>query len=74
MLEEENSYFKNVVREAIDDLLQNGVATVFIEDQVKAIKRKIEDVNVKYDGTFYKLSIDETQRKKLKKEKKKKND
>ena len=54
-LEEENSYFKNVVRDAIDDLKHNKQAYVFYQEQVDAViqafKGKIE---VKEEeGVFY---------------------
>lgn len=54
-LEEENSYFKNVVRDALDDLKHNRQAYVFYIEQVDAVKKAfkgkikvIEDEGVYY--------------------------
>lgn len=73
MLEEENGYFRAVVKDAISDLTSSGVATVFLEEQANYIKKEIPTVKVKYDGTFYKLSITEEERKEIKRGRKKKN-
>ena len=58
-LEEENSYFKNVVRDALDDLKHNRQAYVFYQEQVDEIVKayqkelKIEEK----DGIFYLTDI-----------------
>ena len=58
-LEEENSYFKNVVRDALDDLKHNKQAYVFYIEQVDAVKKqfkgklKVEEV----EGVFYLTKI-----------------
>ena len=40
---EENSYFKAVVRDAIEDLQKTKSAYVFYQEQVDAVKEKIKD-------------------------------
>lgn len=58
-LEEENSYFKNVVRDALDDLKHNKQAYVFYIEQVDAVKQqfkgklKVEEI----EGVFYLTKI-----------------
>ena len=56
---EENSYFKVVVKDAINDLKHQGSAFVFFQEQVDAIKNIMKDTNIKvyYDGTFFKLTL-----------------
>ena len=57
---EENSYFKAVVRDAIEDLQKTKSVYVFYQEQVDAVKEKIKDkIDVSFDGTFYKLKIKE---------------
>ena len=57
---EENSYFKAVVRDAIEELQKTKSAYVFYQEQVDAVKEKIKDkIDVSFDGTFYKLKIKE---------------
>lgn len=41
-MEEENSYFKNVVKEALNDLKHNSQAYVFFIEQVKAVKEEFK--------------------------------
>ena len=54
-LEEENSYFKNVVRDAIDDLKHNRQAYVFYQEQVDAVIQAFKGkIKVKEaDGVYY---------------------
>ena len=54
-LEEENSYFKNVVRDAIDDLKHNRQAYVFYKEQVDAVIQAFKGkIKVKEEeGVFY---------------------
>lgn len=54
-LEEENSYFKNVVRDAIDDLKHNRQAYVFYQEQVDAVIQAFKGkIKVKEEeGVFY---------------------
>lgn len=55
---EENTYFKNVVKDAIKDLKSNKATYVFFQEQVDAIKEIMKcDLDINYDGTFYKVSI-----------------
>ena len=58
MLEEENTYFKNVVKDAVRDLKNNKVTYVFFQEQVDAVKEIInKEVKVSFDGTFYKIVL-----------------
>ena len=55
---EEDTYFKNVVKDAIRDLKSNRATYVFFQEQVYAIKEIMKcDLDISYDGTFYKVSI-----------------
>ena len=55
---EENTYFKNVVKDAIKDLKDNKATYVFFQEQVDAIKEIMKcDLDISYDGTLYKVSI-----------------
>lgn len=63
MLEEENAYFKNVVKDAISELKNRGSTVVFFQEQVDAIEQIFDiELNVEFDGTFYKLSIKEEEK------------
>lgn len=54
----ENTYFKNVVKDAIKDLKDNKATYVFFQEQVDAIKEIMKcDLDISYDGTLYKVSI-----------------
>ena len=54
----ENTYFKNVVKDAIKDLKSNKATYVFFQEQVDAIKEIMKcDLDISYDGTLYKVSI-----------------
>lgn len=76
MIEEENSYFKSVIRDAIstsfqtiylEDLNKYGIAYVFSMEQVNAIKSQVKyNVDINYDGSFYILKNEETQSKRKK--------
>ena len=67
MIEEENSYFKSVVRDAIEDLNKYGIAYVFSMEQVNAIKSQVKyNIDINYDGSFYILKNEETQSKRKK--------
>ena len=67
MIEEENSYFKSVIRDAIEDLNKNGIAYVFSMEQVNAIKSQVKyNIDINYDGSFYILKNEETQSKRKK--------
>lgn len=54
-LEEENSYFKNVVRDALDDLKHNKQAYVFYIEQVDAVKKAFKGKLkvVENEGVYY---------------------
>ena len=55
---EGNTYFKNVVNDAIKDLKSNKATYVFFQEQVDAIKEIMKcDLDISYDGTLYKVSI-----------------
>ena len=55
---EGNTYFKNVVKDAIKDLENNKATYVFFQEQVDAIKEIMKcDLDISYDGTLYKVSI-----------------
>ena len=55
---EGDTYFKNVVKDAIRDLKSNKATYVFFQEQVDAIKEIMKcDLDISYDGTFYKVSI-----------------
>ena len=62
---EENSYFKSVVKDAISDLKHNGSAFVFFQEQVDAVKSIMKDINIQvhYDGTFFKLTLNKEENK-----------
>lgn len=53
--EEENGYFKNVVKDALADLKSNKKAYVFFIEQVKAVREKfIGKLEVEEkDGIYY---------------------
>ena len=55
---EENTYFKNVIKDAVRDLKSNKVTYVFFQEQVDAVKQIInKEVKVSFDGTFYKIAL-----------------
>lgn len=55
---DENTYFKNVVKDAVRDLKNNKVTYVFFQEQVDAVKKIInKEVKVSFDGTFYKIVL-----------------
>lgn len=57
-LEDENVYFKNVVKDAIKDLKKHKVAYVFYQEQVDAIKDILNcELKVKFDGTFFEIKL-----------------
>ena len=62
---EENSYFKIVVKDAINDLKHQGSAFVFFQEQVDAVKSIMKDINIQvhYDGTFFKLTLNKEENK-----------
>ena len=54
----ENTYFKNVVKDAVEDLKYKGTTYVFFQEQVDAVKQIInKEVKVSFDGTFYKIVL-----------------
>lgn len=55
MIEEENSYFRSVVKDALDDLKKNKRAYVFYEEQVQAVKELFKGKLIveKKDDMFY---------------------
>lgn len=60
---EENTYFKNVVKDAISELKSRGNTVVFFQEQVDAIENLFDkELSVEFDGTFYKLSIKEEEK------------
>ena len=55
---DENTYFKNVVKDAVRDLKNNKVTYVFFQEQVDAVKQIInKEIKVSFDGTFYKIVL-----------------
>ena len=62
---EENSYFKIVVKDAINDLKHQGSAFVFFQEQVDAVKNIMKNINIQvhYDGTFFRLTLNKEERK-----------
>jgi|GEM_PF-5352734 hypothetical protein len=55
---EENTYFKNVVKDAVEELKDKGNTYVFFQEQVDAVKQIInKEVKVSFDGTFYKIVL-----------------
>ena len=55
---EENTYFKNVVKDAVEELKDKGATYVFFQEQVDAVKQIInKEVEVSFDGTFYKIAL-----------------
>lgn len=55
---EENTYFKNVVKDAVEELKDKGNTYVFFQEQVDAAKQIInKEVKVSFDGTFYKIVL-----------------
>lgn len=55
---EENTYFKNVVKDAVAELKDKGTTYVFFQEQVDAVKQIInKEVKVSFDGTFYKIAL-----------------
>lgn len=58
-LEEENSYFKNVVRDALDDLKHNRQAYVFYQEQVEEVKKQFKGkIKVKEEEGIYYLTLE----------------
>lgn len=59
VIEEENSYFKNVVKDAVKDLKNEKKAYVFYTEQVDAVKEIYKGkIKVKEeDGIFYLTKI-----------------
>lgn len=63
---EENSYFKSVVKDALNDLKDNGNAFVFFQEQVDAIRSLIkEEIEVKNDGTFFIITLKNFKKKRI---------
>lgn len=58
-MEEENNYFKNVIKDALDDLKNNKKAYVFYEEQVQAVKELFKGKLLveKKDDIFYLTAI-----------------
>ena len=53
-----DTYFKNVVKDAVEDLKYKGTTYVFFQEQVDAVKQIInKEVKVSFDGTFYKIVL-----------------
>lgn len=60
--EEENSYFRNVVRDALDDLKHNRQAYVFYIEQVEEVKKQFkgkEEIKVEEKEGIYYLTLEE---------------
>ena len=54
MEQEETSYFKHVVLDAVHDLKKDGIGYCFNSDQVEAIQQRIDCVVYKVeDGIYY---------------------
>lgn len=55
---EGDTYFKNVVKDAVEELKDKGATYVFFQEQVDAVKQIInKEVKVSFDGTFYKIVL-----------------
>ena len=53
-----DTYFKNVVKDAVEELKDKGATYVFFQEQVDAVKQIInKEVKVSFDGTFYKIVL-----------------
>ena len=53
-----DTYFKNVVKDAVEELKDKGATYVFFQEQVDAVKQMInKEVKVSFDGTFYKIVL-----------------
>ena len=53
-----DTYFKNVVKDAVEELKDKGATYVFFQEQVDAVKQIInKEVEVSFDGTFYKIAL-----------------
>ena len=65
---EENSYFRNVIKDAISDLKENGSACVFSQEQVDEILQELskENIEVNFDGMFFWLSMNNVKKKEVK--------
>lgn len=58
MLEEENAYFRGIVKDAVEELEDKGNTYVFFQEQVDAVRRIInKEIKVSFDGTFYKIVL-----------------
>ena len=52
--EEKDTYFKNVVKDAVRDLERRGIAYLFNEEQLSAFNQyNKRDVDIKFDGDFF---------------------
>lgn len=57
-MEEENSYFKAVVKDALSDLKHKKNACVFYEEQVKAIQEQFNgEIKVAKINDFFYLTV-----------------
>ena len=53
-----DTYFKNVVKDAVEELKDKGATYVFFQEQVDAVKQIInKEVKISFDGTFYKIVL-----------------
>lgn len=60
--EKENSYFRNVVRDALDDLKHNRQAYVFYIEQVEEVKKQFkgkEKIKIEEKEGIYYLTLEE---------------
>lgn len=58
VLEEENNYFKHVVKDAVNDLKKHKQAYVFFEEQVQAVKSILQkEILVEEEDGFYYLTL-----------------
>lgn len=56
-MEQENSYFRNVVKEAVYSLKRNMTAYVFSQEQVDCVKKMIDfDIEIDFDGIIYNIT------------------
>ena len=46
-LQEENTYFRNIIKDAVSDLKKNNVAYVFYEEQVNEILKYFDKDSIK---------------------------
>ena len=66
MLEEENTYFRNVIKDALKDLRKKGVAYIFTEEQAKMLKKVCKkELTIEIEDGIYKVTMKKNKEKDL---------